>query len=488
MALGKLGMNKRLAEKNVKLIKAKGVDTLLLSMILGVDLQTKNRNELDNKGRVLILSTMGFIGNTNTKLAPFRAEITKNKNILIADKYTLKAEEITQRGADGKVTSSPFWKKISVKAESMSTIIITNFSPLVNTKPLPKDELDAKYRSSIKLLIMYADLYKKNIIIIEDEDYSIEVLSKEIEPKNIFEVNLENNNLFIKESANGDKILIKSNALENITKGEDRPSIQDIIYTKKRVTLDAISSGSIRSLPSCPTGFYELDQVLGGGLELGQLVSFISENEEFSTHFTLQMALQLPAYYKSLIINLSMNPRRFKEMLDHKNKNNQDKVQALTVDRLQNDGEIKEIIEAIRYYFENEDTRVFIIDNDSLISDTSKNFSDPQRETDSIYKKLQMVANKLDVLVIILSQSLKEIGSDSVVKIDNSIKAVEYAKTQIAITSDIKLFVTKQLSSVKNTMKRRENLLSSDNNSSRVKFLSEKIDNAIQENSTREEN
>lgn len=41
MALGKLSIDKRLAEKNVKLIKAKGMDTLLLSMILGIDLQNK---------------------------------------------------------------------------------------------------------------------------------------------------------------------------------------------------------------------------------------------------------------------------------------------------------------------------------------------------------------------------------------------------------------------------------------------------------------
>jgi UDP-N-acetylmuramate-alanine ligase len=185
-------------------------------MILGVDLQNKNRNEFDNNGRVLILSTMGFIGNANKKLAPFREEVTRNKNILIADKYTLKAEEITQKGADGKTTSSSFWKKISDKAESMSTIIITNFSPLVSTKPLAKSELDAKYRSSLKLLNLYADLYKKNIIIIEDEEYSMSILSNEVEPKNIFEVHLENNNLFIKESANGntDKILIRLSTAE----------------------------------------------------------------------------------------------------------------------------------------------------------------------------------------------------------------------------------------------------------------------------------
>lgn len=129
---------------------------------------------------------MGFIGNSNTKLAPFREEITQKKTIMIADKYTLKAEDITCRNEeDNKVVSSPFWKKISDKCESMSTIIITNLAPLVSTKPLLKSELDAKYRSSIKLLNMYADLYKKNIIIIEDEDYSMEVLSKEIEPKNI---------------------------------------------------------------------------------------------------------------------------------------------------------------------------------------------------------------------------------------------------------------------------------------------------------------
>lgn len=116
---------------------------------------------------------MGFIGNANKKLAPFREEVTRNKNILIADKQTLKAEEITQKGDDGKIASSVFWKKISDNAESMSTIIITNFSPLVTTKPLQKNELDAKYRSSLKLLNLYADLYKKNIIIIEDEEYSI---------------------------------------------------------------------------------------------------------------------------------------------------------------------------------------------------------------------------------------------------------------------------------------------------------------------------
>lgn len=480
--VGKENLEKKLTDKNMKFIKAKGTDTLIVSMLLSLILSSKNKSELDNNGRTIIVSPKGFIGKANTKIAVFRDEITEKKTILVADKYTLQAKDLTEFGEDGKMVASKYWAELHRKFEGVSNIIITNLAPFVSTQIIPKEELIKKYRGTISLFKRYADLNKKNIIIVENEDNPINALGSLLDKNNQFEIAIESNNVYIKDTSDGkdDKVLLRPDSLENLLNSNPDLQVKDVISSVKRVTLGAISGGSIRSLPPCPTGYAKLDDRLDGGLELGQVLSLVSDNEDIPTHFTLQMALQLPPYYKSLIINLSMNPRRLKEILDVKRNDNQGFVQALTVDSLDEDGDIGEIIETIKYYFKEEDTRVFIIDNDSLLSDTSKNFSDERREMDSIYKKLQMVANKLDVLVIVCSQAFDIKDGNSVVKIDNSLKAIDYAKTQIVITRD-GINVTKELLSVKKTMDNNGSLIENKMPESHKKIANNMVGTTVQD-------
>lgn len=96
-----------------------------------------------------------------------------------------------------------------------------------------------------------------------------------ISEENTFCAHIENNNVFIKEcfdATKEEKFLLRNQTIGNLLRENPSSAIEDILYIKNRVTLNAISSGTIRSLPICPTSFSTIDTALGGGLELGQLV------------------------------------------------------------------------------------------------------------------------------------------------------------------------------------------------------------------------
>jgi len=458
----------RLKNKNLKIIEAKNTDTLLVSILLSLELEKRNNNELDNGGRILILSPNGFAGKTNTTITKFANEIIERKKIVLADKYSVKAEAITEM-RNGIAGATDYWKKIKSMSDSVSTIIIAGILPFVTTDELEKNELDQKYKHTISLLMQYAKHNSKNILIVEGDDYSISTLKKHTLQENVYTLDTDlDNKVWIKETDNNknEKLQLTSTTMDKIFSENTQANIQQLLYPKRRVTLANISNGSLRSLPLCSTGFYEIDRELNGGFELGQVVSIISNSEDIITHLTLQMAVQFPIYYKSLIFNLSMNPRRFKEVLSTKislregnySKNNSERVQAITIDRLENDGDITEIIETIELFFREDDTRVFIIDNDSLLSNSARGNLSPTQETDSIYKKLQVIANKLDLLIIVLTTSSEEL-TNMVAKIPNSERAIDYAKTQIVITLNNKIYISKKLSQAKTMLENGSNIL-----------------------------
>lgn len=135
-------------------------------MLLGIELEGKNKSELDNGGRILILSPTGFIGKSNKKITPFVEEVTETKTISVADKYTLKAESLTTKDENNKTIVTEYWKKLSKMTDSVSTIIISNLSPFTCSEVLPKNELKLKFKSTINLFLQYISLHKKNIIIV----------------------------------------------------------------------------------------------------------------------------------------------------------------------------------------------------------------------------------------------------------------------------------------------------------------------------------
>ena len=184
---------------------------------------------------------------------------------------------------------------------------------------------------------------------------------------------------------------------------------------------------------------------------MGQVVSLVSDSEEIVTHFSLQLAIQTPSFFNTLMISLNMGQRKLQEYLGKTEQifntlnkyNDQSSVHTATIDNLDDDGEIEEILETINYYHENEDCRVIVISNDSLLSNSTKTFSDTRKELDSIYKRLKLLAAKLDIVIIVIS--LKEsIDGNKLLPLDNSVNAITYVGTQIILGSK-GVYLSKQM-------------------------------------------
>lgn len=452
--------------KGIKLIQCdKEIDTLALSLLTGLNISENNKKTSTIDNKIVILAPTGYIGKSNKKLVPLLEQVKGAKNIFALDKYTLKAEEFTRRDeARGITTSSDYLDRLLSNIGSAGTIIIASISPFVYSIDTQKNEIKEKFDSVYRILKEYAEDRKKNLIIIEENTLALDNLTALFDRKSTLEtvlgstVSVKNNKDSILEIT--PVSLVEKLALNPQQKNNE--TVSRLLVNTRKVTLDAIGKGTLRSLPLCSTGFKALDAYLEGGFEMGQVVSVVSENPDYALHFTLQMALQMPTYYRAMFISLAMNPRRFKEILDLKARqyeagnlnSTQDKIQALTIDRLTDDGDIEEILDVMRSCASEEDVRVFFIDNDSLLSDNHKIFTDPARETDSVYKKLQIVANKHDILVVLISCSqdiLSQINKAGSVNIDNSVKAIDFVKTQIVIANEGKVKVTKKMNSPQKT-------------------------------------
>jgi len=458
MSSNKSALMKILKEPSLKTVEARGLDTLMASILLSIKMHSIEKTASQKNSRILILSTEGFIGSGNNKLEQIMDDLQSRMEIMIADKYTLKAKRITETRED-TIVPSEYWRKLSKTLERVDVIIVDKSTTFMIDETTQNISADFMFSVGTQLLETYAKRRGKSIIIVEEEDTPIERLEGKILQENKLKMYLEDDDLFLRsETVEGKpKLKIDPKSLSDATR-DDKSKIEKIIRKKNRLTLKGIEGANIRSLPVCKTGFEKLDEILHGGLELGQVVSMTSQNTELLTQMALQMVLQMPQYYTPMIINLTMNSRRLKDILETKAKIVQDerakdpneKVRVLPLETLEKNGDIDEIIEAMEYFYKDEDVRIFILDNDNLIQDNSRNYQDHKAEKDAVYRKLQILSSKLDILIIVLTQG-EEIEK-GIVQIDGSNKAIECVKTQIVLSVEKGIIVTKQLLPAKKMM------------------------------------
>jgi len=439
------------------LINTPNINPTIFSLILITNLI---KTTTESSGKILLKDTVGTLSKSNKRIDFLKSDLLECKNQFSSlDKYTFMNANFNKE----------YWKKIDKDYPNISTIVITDITPLTINKNTQYTDIEKeeKYQKVLREMRLYAEQKNKFIIIIESKKKSESNISPYIFKENIYDFFIEDNKMILFD--NKENIFpLSVNALTN-NDTKQPIDIKKKISTIKRINFDNVAKSTLRTLPLCKSGFHALDKKLNGGFELGQVVSIVSSDNDILTQFSLQMSTQLPNFYNPLYICLTMNLRRLKDMLSHKNtiqknngflNNNQDNIHLLTNDKLDKDGDIEEILEAIEYYHQNEDTRIVFIDSDDMLYIEEGSFSDSRREVDVVYKKLQILANKLDILIMIHSELTQEIlnkvaqyydsglkSTAPTVPIDNSIKAIKYVKTQLHIEeSDIR--VTKSLKRV----------------------------------------
>lgn len=415
-------------------------------------------------GKIAILSPNGYNGAKNKNLQIFKEEVMELGLIGILDKYSLMAESMLEETTNKDLVPTAYWEKIVRVTTPFETIIITDIIPFMNiSSGYHYYDEELHFEKTINLIKSYANNINKKIIILVDKRKSISnyraIIKSVIDAKFIFDYIVDNNSIKVSNSSyvesTPSEILshdIKLKTIQKIVSSNDNKLI-DIMTVKKRETLDMLTNGIINSMPLFKTGFSEIDRLLKGGLELGQVVSLTSDNEDMLTQFLLQVSMQSPIYFKTMFFNLIMNSRRLKEILKLKAETNTllniDRVQVLSIDTLEDNGDIGEIIEAIEHFIIEEDTRIFMINNDTMLGNAKSMLSTDTAELDSVYKKLQVVANKNDVLIIVgtIYDCLED--TKKPIPIEKTNYAINNIKTQIMISSKAGIKITKSLTQTK---------------------------------------
>ena len=460
------------------LVNAPEINPTILSLIVAINLIKKSGSSGE---KILLKNTVGTFGKNNKRISFLKNDIATFKSqFLTLDKYSF----------SDILFDKDYWLKIEKDYPDINTIIIsdiTTFALDANIK-YTETEKTNKYQLCLREMRLFAENKNKYIVIIETKMKNEEYINPFIFKQNVYNFIIENNKMSLLDYTDNSFQLTISE--EKNSSDDEAIDIRKLISNIKRINFDNVAKSSLRTLPLCKTGFSALDIKLGGGFELGQVVSIVSSDNDILTQFSLQMATQLPDYYNPLYICLTMNLRRLKNMLSHKNKiqednqyynSNQENIHLLTNDKLENDGDVLEIIEAIEYYYENEDSRIIFIDSDDMLQIINSTFNDSRREVDEIYKRLQVLANKLDILIIIHSESTQEILDkvrdkevQNIIPIDNSIKAIKYAKTQVHI-EDNGITIMKSLKRVIDSIN-TNNQIQNKGNSSTTKQLGNFID------------
>lgn len=435
-------------------IKSGNINSTILSLIFSINII---RNGSDDSKKILIMDTCGTHSKNNKRISFLNNDLLPViSQIRSQDKYSFSNTDYNQE----------YWENIGKKYPNENTIIITDLSVIFldRAKNYTEEEKKEAFKNKLNKLRLFAEQNNKHIVILESKIEKYPHISSFVFKKNVYSFSCSASEMHMKDF-NGNTFFLRLPIWEK-TEDKKTLNIQDKISNISRISFDNVAKSKLRTLPVCKTGFESLDIELEGGLELGQVVSLVSSDNDILTQFSLQMATQLSNFYNPLYVCLSMNLRRLKDMLSHKNNiqqnspqqnSNQEEIHLLTNEKFTIDGDLTEVIDAIEYFHNNEDTRVIFIDSDDMLQITDKSFSDSKREVDEIYKRLQFLSNKLDIIIIVQSEltfdmtkKLQSKDEKNSIEIDNSIKAVKYTKTQILLEQNT-MRITKKMKKIGGT-------------------------------------
>jgi len=469
-----IGKDRGLYQKGLKYIKLNNsIDSTITSILTAIKL-TANNNQ-NQKKKTIVISARSFISKTNKKIQIInKNKVLKSRAITLLDKYTMRCDrkEVqttnllsnknhTNANTVGTINTIAFntiMKRLEVIINNYDIIIIDGIKEYIDL--LPTDINNAEnntlnpYDENIKLFLQsIQEIEKKNsknIICIENEERIHKVASETISKDEMYRLTYQkenSDNVYIHKD--NDKNYTSSQRYININHDiimqslkEEKKELPFLIEKENIITLKNVSNANIRQYPKYKTGFNELDILLNGGFELGQVVSLVTDEEHIASMFLTKLISQSQSYFNLMYINLYSSHTDIKDLISFANakreNDNMDKVEILTMQSLEKDGDISELKEKIEHSITNRDTRVVVIDSDIYLSDEkSQNNS---IEADGIYKQLQIIASKHNALIIIASiknLSDKELEKDNTkpIVIDNSKKAIHWIKTQIMITS-----------------------------------------------------
>jgi len=190
------------------------------------------------------------------------------------------------------------------------------------------------------------------------------------------------------------------------------------------------------------TGLEFLDNVLGGGFELGQLVTITGEQESGKTQLVNQILFNIASGFKCLYFSLEFNERQLIEYTKKKIKSCN-----LSFDRFDNinvitdemtTGNIDDILIDIKQEYRENGTKFVVIDSQMMLyeDDTTLKYSTSEERITSIFRKLHNLSKKLDICILLIAQSSKEDNKSRKIEIFGSKKAAHLARVMIHINYD----------------------------------------------------
>ncbi len=233
-----------------------------------------------------------------------------------------------------------------------------------------------------------------------------------------------------------DKMLsFLENEIENLYKN-------DTISAEKNISLFDLLNEKLKPIIQYQTGLNFLDNVLGGGFELGQLVTITGEQESGKTQLVNQILFNVAKGFNCLYFSLEFNKRQLIEYTRNKiNKCNLDHERFKNIKVITDEmttGDIDDIVILIKQNFRKFKTKFVVIDSQMMLydDDDKLKYSTSEEKISSIFRKLHNLSKKLDICILLIAQSSKEDAKNRKIEIFGSKKASHLTRVMIHINYD----------------------------------------------------
>jgi len=203
------------------------------------------------------------------------------------------------------------------------------------------------------------------------------------------------------------------------------------------VNLLELVQSDLKAPPLYSTGIDFIDDVFGGGIHLGQLVTLTGEQESGKTKLLEQILSNVSKGFKCLYFSLEFNKYQvasyFKMKLEkgYITPEQLTNITIITTDMI--DPEINTVIRAIKEHISKDGTTFVGIDSTlNLYHNTLRG----EEETTEIFRRLQAVTISKNILLFAIAQNSKEDLKDDRVSIFGSQKANHFTNIMFHLKFD----------------------------------------------------
>lgn len=200
------------------------------------------------------------------------------------------------------------------------------------------------------------------------------------------------------------------------------------------MTLYDLLQTDIPNPPKYQSGIKFLDDALDGGFEMGQLVTITGEQEAGKTMLLNQILANVAQGHQCLYFSLEFNKRQLQKNFAQRVKQGSVKLEALRnieiVTTDMTDGLLLSVLTRIETEIKN-GAKFIGIDSTLMLYIEELG---GEAETTEIFRKLQNVTVKNDVLLFVITQGSKEDNKEGRISIFGSQKANHFANMMIHLT------------------------------------------------------